>query len=166
MRKKLLTCLLLAWLLPVGVFADKEDLYVLHEGFEGGAIPADWSQEYVSSYQQPWMVEKGAESSYPTGAQQGDYHVALRNQTTQTQHFVTRLVTPVFDVSETFQPIVVFSHAQLQRTGDVDALRVYYRTSASARWVKIGEFVNKTKGWTTSVIQPTSFNRISIITNN
>lgn len=156
MRKKLLSCLLLAWLLPVGVFADKEDLYVLHEGFEGGAIPADWSQEYVSSYQQSWMVEKGAESSYPTGAQQGDYHVALRNQTTQTQHFVTRLVTPVFDVSETFQPIVVFSHAQLQRTGDVDALRVYYRTSASARWVKIGEFVNKTKGWTTDTITLTA----------
>lgn len=156
MRKKLLSCLLLAWLLPVGVFADKEDLYVLHEGFEGGAIPADWSQEYVSSYQQSWMVEKGAESSYPTGAQQGDYHVALRNQTTQTQHFVTRLVTPVFDVSETFQPIVVFSHAQLQRTGDVDALRVYYRTSASARWVKIGEFVNKTKGWTTDTIALTA----------
>ncbi len=152
MRKKLLSCLLLAWLLPVGVFADKEDLYVLHEGFEGGAIPADWNQEYVSSYQQPWMVEKGAESSYPTGAQQGDYHVALRNQTTQTQHFVTRLVTPVFDVSETFQPIVVFSHAQLQRTGDVDALRVYYRTSASARWVKIGEYLNKTNGWVTDTI--------------
>lgn len=156
MRKKLLSCLLLAWLLPVGVFADKEDLYVLHEGFEGGAIPADWSQEYVSSYQQSWMVEKGAESSYPTGAQQGDYHVALRNQTTQTQHFVTRLVTPVFDVSETFQPIVVFSHAQLQRTGDVDALRVYYRTSASARWVKIGEYVNKTKGWATDTIELTA----------
>lgn len=152
MRKKLLSCLLLAWLLPVGVFADKEDLYVLHEGFEGGAIPAEWSQEYVSSYQQSWMVEKGAESSDPKGAQQGDYHVALRNQTTQTQHFVTRLVTPVFDVSETFQPILVFSHAQLQRTGDVDALRVYYRTSASARWVKIGEYLNKTKGWATDTI--------------
>lgn len=146
MRKKLLS-VLLSCLLAVVAYAGVEDEYVLHEGFEGGVIPAGWTLEYMTPYQQPWVVESGATSVYPTGSMSGDYHVALRNQTQQTQNFVSRLISPVINIKETFQPILVFSHVQAQRTGDVDTLRVYYRTSSESRWVKIGEYGKKFSRW-------------------
>lgn len=151
MRKKLLS-VLLSCLVTVVVFAGKEESYVLHQGFEDGTIPTGWTQEYGTAIQQPWVVESASDASYPKGAFAGSKYVALRNNTSQTQHFVTRLVTPVFNIQETFQPILVFSHAQAQRTGDVDILRVYYRTSAESRWVKIGEYTNAFAKWKTDTI--------------
>lgn len=146
MRKKLLS-VVLSCLVAVVAFAGAEDQYVLHEGFEGGVIPTGWTLECTTSYQQPWVVESGTTSEYPTGSVAGDYHVALRNQSTQTQHFVSRLISPVINIKETFQPILVFSHVQAQRAGDVDVLRVYYRTSSESRWVKIGEYTDKISRW-------------------
>lgn len=151
MRKKLLS-VLLSCLVTVVVFAGKEESYVLHQGFEDGTIPTGWTQEYGTAIQQPWVVESASDASYPKGAFAGSKYVALRNNTSQTQHFVTRLVTPVFNIKETFQPILVFSHAQPQRTGDVDILRVYYRTSAESRWVKIGEYTNALAKWKNDTI--------------
>ena len=154
MRKKLLVTLLCC-LTAVAMYAGKEESYVLYEGFEQ-AIPDTWTQECVSATQQAWEIENGATSVYPQGAAAGQSFVALRNHTTQTQHFVSRLISPMFDIKETLQPILIFSHAQMQRTGDVDVLRVYYRTSADARWVQIGEFTNKTKGWQQDTIALTA----------
>ena len=151
MRKKLLS-VLLSCLVTAVAFAGKEDSYVLHQGFEDGTIPTGWTQEYGTAIQQPWVVESASDASYPKGAFAGSKYVALRNNTSQTQHFVTKLVTPVFNIEETFQPILVFSHAQAQRTGDVDILRVYYRTSAESRWVKIGEYTNALAKWKNDTI--------------
>ena len=122
MRKRLLS-VLLACITAAVAFAGKEQLYVLHQGFEEG-IPADWTQEFFTSYQQPWVVESAAEATFPKTSFDGSKYLALRNGTSQTQRFVTRLVTPVFDIKDVTQPILVFSHAQMQRTGDVDTLRI------------------------------------------
>lgn len=154
MRKKLLS-VLLTCLMTVAAFAGKEQLYVLHQGFEEG-IPADWTQEYLTSYQQPWTVETAAEATYPKGAFAGSKYLALRNHTTQTQRFVTRLVTPVFDIKDVTQPMLIFTHAQLQRTGDVDTLRIYYRSSADSRWVRLREYANKISNWRTDTIALTA----------
>ena len=154
MRKKCLL-FLLCMLSTVVVFAGKEATYTLYEGFEDG-MPASWTQEYSSEMQVSWAVEQSGASMYPEKAFKGNGLVALRNTTGQTQSFKTKLVTPVIDLTELFQPIVVFSHAQMQYAGDVDALVVYYRTSASARWVELGRYTNKTKNWVTDTIALTA----------
>ena len=141
-------------LTTVVAFAGKESLYVLHEGFEEG-IPATWTQECISG-QVSWAAEQSGASMYPESAFDGNGLVALRNTTGQTQHFATKLVTPVIDLSEVFQPILVFSHAQMLNAGDVDVLKVYYRTAADVRWVEIGNYENKTKGWKTDTIRLTA----------
>ena len=151
MRKKLLS-VLLACLVTAVASAGKEESYVLYQGFEDGAIPAGWKQEYGSAIQQSWVVETAGNATYPKDAAAGSKYVALRNNTSQTQYFATKLVTPVFDIQETFQPILVFSHAQPQRTGDVDILRVYYRTSAETRWIKLKEYTDKITTWRTDTI--------------
>ena len=154
MRKKCLF-FLLCMITTVVAFAGKESQYVLYEGFENG-MPATWTQEYATGMQVPWAVEQSGASEYPAQAFKGSSLVALRNTTGQTQHFATKLVTPIIDLTDVFQPIVVFSHAQMQYAGDVDALYVYYRTSASARWVQLGKYENKTNGWKTDTIELTS----------
>lgn len=145
MRHKLLM-LLAGLMMTVASFAGKEELYVLYEGFESDSTFATWSQENVLG-NQAWAVEPDSVAKFPIGAFEGNYRAALRNTSSQTQHFVTRLVSPVMDISETFRPILVFAHAQAQRTGDFDTLRVYYRTSAEGRWVKLKEFDEKITKW-------------------
>lgn len=150
--RKILLSVLLACLVTAVAFAGKEETYVLYQGFEDGTIPVGWTQEYGTDVQQPWIVESADDATYPKSTFAGSKYVALRNNTSQTQHFVTKLVTPVFDIQETFQPILVFSHAQPQRTGDVDILRVYYRTSSESRWVKLKEYTEKITNWKTDTI--------------
>ena len=154
MRKKCLFFLLCMLLTTVVAFAGKESLYVLHEGFEEG-IPATWTQECISG-QVSWAAEQSGASMYPESAFDGNGLVALRNTTGQTQHFKTMLVTPVMDLTKEFQPILIFSRAQMQYAGDVDALYVYYRTSAESRWVEIGKFTSKTKAWETDTVRLTA----------
>lgn len=125
--------------------------YVLREGFEDG-IPAAWAQEFVVG-QQSWVVEAASVAEYPVGAFEGDKRVVLRNESTSTLGFTTKLVSPVMDLSSVFQPILVFAHAQQQRTGDFEHLKVYYRTTAEANWILIREFKNKIAKWQNDTIE-------------
>ena len=134
--------------LAIPTKAQLGNLYLLREGFENG-IPATWSQENVTG-SAAWAVE--TTGTYPTGATEGTGRAFLRNETTQTIGFVTKLVTPVLDISNTYQPILVFDHAQAQRTGDADLLRIYYRTSEAAAWVFLKEFSAIIDNWQTDTI--------------
>lgn len=147
--KRLLSCL--ALLLSVVICAFSEVNYVLQESFENGQLPEGWSQEFVKG-QQSWVVES-QDLVFPNGAADGNGRIALRNATSQTIGYTTRLVTPVMDLSEVFQPIVIFNHAQQQRTGDFDRLTVYYRTGADREWVELRTFDKKLPGWVQDTIE-------------
>ncbi len=147
--KRLLSCL--ALLLSVVICAFSEVNYVLSESFENGQLPEGWSQEFVKG-QQSWVVES-QDLVFPNGAADGNGRIALRNATSQTIGYTTRLVTPVMDLSEVFQPIVIFNHAQQQRTGDFDRLTVYYRTGADREWVELRTFDKKLPGWVQDTIE-------------
>lgn len=152
MRKTLLSVLLMV-MMTVAAFADKEDLYVLHADFEDGkALPEGWTSESVFGAQD-WIVEQGGSLDYPAGAAVGNGRVALRNTTEQTQGFITRLITPAMDLTVlNVQPMLIFSHAQAQRLGDVDVLKVFYRTSPEARWIQLAEFDEKITKWQVDTI--------------
>jgi hypothetical protein len=152
MRRTLLTMLCLL-MMSVATFAAKEDLYVLHADFEEGtSLPEGWTMESVFG-DQDWIIESGEDLAYPNGAAVGEGRIALRNTSEQTQGFVTRLITPPMDLSVlTAQPMVIFSHAQPQRLGDVDVLKVYYRTSPEARWIQIAEYKEKITKWQADTI--------------
>ncbi len=153
--RKLYSLLVLMCVSALTAFAAKEDLYLLHEGFEGGVIPTTWTQEFVAG-DASWVVEASEGSVNPTGAAQGNYRAILRNNSTVTQGYTTRLISPVFDIKDVVNPILILSHAQLQRTGDVDPLKVYYRTSADAKWVLFHTFTDKTRGWATDTLNLTA----------
>lgn len=141
MKKTLLSLVMLCMCMMAGAEAN----YVLREGFEGGKLPDGWTMEYVSG-QQDWTVESG-DLTYPSGTTEGLCRIAIRNNTTQTIGFVTKLISPVMDISEVIDPIVVFAHAQQQRTGDYEKLKVYYRSAPDRDWIELKSFDNKIPAW-------------------
>lgn len=148
----------------------QESIYVQKVDFESGEIPEGWTQEYVDSNiygEHPWVIEKAKaeEAQYPAAvAANGSYFLSLRNSATATIGYTTRLISPVMDLNQgdVFQPILVFSHAQQQRTGDFDQLKVFYRSKASDQWVRLDgrngnpEFNHKIAKWQRDTIQLTS----------
>lgn len=170
MKKTLLSTLLLILVSVVSSAAVvKDSIYVQKVDFESGVLPEGWTQEFVSSDlygEHPWVIEKVAESDYPKPNQKdnGEYILALRNSTNATIGYTTRLISPVMDLTQNkvFQPILVFSHAQQQRTGDFDQLKVYYRSNANDNWVRLDgrngnpEFNQKITKWQRDTIQLTS----------
>ena len=114
---------------------------IVHIDFENG-LPAGWTQEYV---RQPmdgttdqkafsWFVESGGKLLHPAGCISGTHRLAARNERRQEMRFVTRFVSPVMNLLNDFQPQLTFSHAEPQKNGYSDTLKVYYRTSASDYW--------------------------------
>ncbi len=149
---KFLGIMAVLFLWGTGAVAAQEGIeYALNVSFEQG-LPDGWTQEHVSG-DVDWIAETGGE--YPAGAADGQGRMALRNTTGQTQGFVTRLVTPVMDLSQMYQPILIFSHAQEHNLGDVDELRVYYRTSADGDWIlyeEDGVFTERIRKWQADTI--------------
>ena len=148
--------------------ADTESIYVQKVDFESGQLPEGWTQEFVDSEvygEHPWTIEKAEDADYPKSVQEnGEYILSLRNNTQSTIGYTTRLISPVMDLSQNkvFQPILVFSHAQQQRSGDFDQLKVYYRSQANDNWVRLDgrngnpEFNKKITKWQKDTIQLTS----------
>lgn len=82
---------------------------ILEEGFEGGAIPAGWTQEYANGAVD-WTFTTGGQYGNPAAAHSGTYN-ALFYGGSYTP-YATKLVTPPMDVT-TFGSINLnFWHCQ------------------------------------------------------
>ena len=123
------------------------------EGFETGVIPAGWTQENVNGTAL-WTVEGGADANLglPKGARSGDYRAVLRGTSGQVEGFVTKLITPAMNLTQAYNPQLVFSHAQVARFGFFDTLRVYYRVNATAPWQSLVEYTSPVTNWKTETI--------------
>ena len=137
-RLLLLASVMLA---AAGLQAQGDEFKILFDvGFEDGRIPDDW--EIMNERgDEDWKIVSG--DSYGGSGR----HVELRNGTSVQKNYKTLLVAPAVDVSTAYQPIVVFAHRQRQWTGDVDTLRVMYRTSADKEWTELGHFGNAVDEW-------------------
>ena len=137
MRKIVL--LLNILVLSVALQATTKD--IVHIDFENG-LPAGWTQEYTrlpidgntDQAAFSWFIEDGNTLLHPTGCVSGTRRLAARNARRQEMRFVTRFVSPVMNLLNDFQPQLTFSHAEPQKNGYSDTLKIYYRTSASDYW--------------------------------
>lgn len=109
--------------------------FPINEGFEnGGSIPMCWSTEIVSgSYD--WTYEDGGHNGHPASAFRGSYNALFYAGTYSGP--VVKLVSPAMDLSSGTKPYLNFQHFQASWYGDIDELRVYYKTSASGTWTLI-----------------------------
>ena len=130
--------LLLALLVP---WAANAQTSLWSEDFEGGTMPAGWTTDGPGS----WSVGVG-DYSTSTGAGQGSYNALIKHGTTGN---VTKLITPEIDLSTVASAELSFMHIQRSWSGDIDELRVYYRTSSSEAWTMLQEYTNAYGSWTT-----------------
>ena len=117
------------------------------EGFENGVPPTCWSQEYVSGTLS-WISSSGGYSSYPSGAHGGSYNALLYT----TSEYVTKLVTPEFDMSSYNNVLLSFWYAQRLWGSDQDILKVYYKNSPTGSWNLLATYTNSITSWTNEVI--------------
>ena len=136
--KRLLLALALALLVP---WAANAQTSLWSEDFEGGTMPAGWTTDGPGS----WSVGVG-DYSTSTGAGQGSYNALIKHGTTGN---VTKLITPEIDLSSVASAELSFMHIQRSWSGDIDELRVYYRTSSSEAWTMLQEYTNAYGSWTT-----------------
>ncbi|MFD2917474.1 T9SS type A sorting domain-containing protein [Psychroserpens luteus] len=120
------------------------------EGFEGGALPSCWSQEYETGATD-WIYTDG--DSNVLSANTGSFNAQFYN----TGGDQTKLISPALNLSGVSNPTLSFWHAQVDWSGDQDELRVYYKTSAGGTWTIIPgqEFTSSIGSWTQeSVLLP------------
>ncbi|MEY8848706.1 T9SS type A sorting domain-containing protein [Psychroserpens sp. XS_ASV72] len=127
------------------IFCFSLNAQVLSENFDALALPAGWSNEYVSA-----TVDWQFTATNQNGT------VAPRNGAGMAAFWsnnynsdATRLVTPSMDLSTLPSQVLSFYYTQEDWGGDQDVLRVYYKTSAAGAWVLLAEFLNDTNPvWT------------------
>ena len=117
------------------------------EDFENDGLKPDcWSQEYIMGALD-WSYQAGANSaSGITTAHSGNYN-AFFYQASNTGN-TTRLVSPIFDLSNMTNIYLTYWYAQKAWGNDQDHLVVYYRTSPSANWQTLAQHHTSVSEWT------------------
>jgi len=136
--KHLLLTLLMALLVP---WAANAQTSLWSEDFEGGSMPTGWTTDGSGS----WSVGVG-DYSTSTGAGHGSYNAKITHGTTGN---VTKLITPEIDLSTVASAELSFMHVQRSWAGDIDQLKVYYRTSSSDSWNLLVAYTTAFASWTT-----------------
>ena len=122
---------------------------VIDEGFENGISEEVWTQEFVAGHM-AWAVESQDDGlAYPNTVHEGTHRAYLRNNTSETLGYKTRLVSKVMDLRPTkvYMPELVFWYANVKWGADCDTLRVLYRTGSRAQWKQLGEYSRSVSTW-------------------
>ena len=143
-NKSLLFFLLLTILAPWAAMG--QTMLLFSEDFEGGSMPEGWTQEYING-DFFWSVGTG-DYVVETGAGQGTYNARIQ---TSYVGSITRLITPEINLSYVSSAQLSFMHIERSWGGDIDELRVYYRTSSTGTWTLIPgqEYTAEVASWTT-----------------
>ncbi len=104
-------------------------------------MPTGWTQDGPNT----WSVGSG-DYSTSTGAGQGTYNALI---THVDRGNVTKLITPEIDLSSVTSATLSFMHIQRSWAGDIDYLKVYYRTSSTGTWTQLVGYTDAVASWTT-----------------
>lgn len=103
------------------------------EGFESTTIPDCWSNLTVSGAANwTYVTANGNNTITPrTGTRMAEFR-------TVTQGDKTKLVLPQLNLTSVVNPQLDFYYANANWAGDIDQLRVFYKTTESGAWVQVG----------------------------
>lgn len=113
------------------------------QGFDTATIPNCWTNEAVSGTANWTFVTANGNSTITprTGPRMAEFR-------TTTIGNKTKLVTPPMDLTLITNPQLQFYYANVNWAGDIDQLRVFYKTSAASPWVQIGsDYVGENTEW-------------------
>ena len=105
-----------------------------------------WTQIQVAGTAS-WTYAAGSSAGAITTAQQGSLNARFVS-VTGTNTPITKLVSPVFDLSAISNPRVSFYLGQQVNSGSQNTTKLYYRISATDPWVEIGNYTTNLNAWT------------------
>ena len=134
--------LLIVVLLSFACFGVANAQTLFSEDFEDGSMPTGWTTSGNGS----WSVATAVNATHPASAGHGTYCAQIKHGTTGN---ATKLITPEIDLSTVTSAELSFMHAEQSWSGDIDGLKVYYRTSSSGTWTQLVEYTTAYDSWTT-----------------
>ena len=115
------------------------------DGFEENNLTNEcWTSESVTGTSS-WTTGAG-DYSTSTGTGNGSYNALIKHGSNGN---VTKLISPVIDMSSVTAAELSFMHIQRPWGNDQDVLKVYYRTSAADEWHLLQEYTEAINSWTT-----------------
>ena len=112
------------------------------EGFEDGELSFCWEQDGNGT----WTVGTGdGNTSTAIGAHTGTYNAKITHNTNGN---VTKLITPVLDLTSLNNPMLTFWYINRKWSNDIDGFAVYYRTASDAAWTQIYATEDAHATWT------------------
>lgn len=145
----MIKCLLILLVSLGGAFL-AADITVLQEGFENGALPEGWTQEYVTG-SVDWAYTAGGVNGHPNAPHNGSFNARFFQD--NTAGYTTRLITPEFSLNPESLSILSFWYALDAWTGYQDELQVYYRTSFDGEWIELAYYDEDIPSWTQEYIE-------------
>jgi len=116
------------------------------EGFEGGVLPDCWTQSHLTGVVN-WTFQAGNHSNGSIDNAHGGSYNAYFFAASSTGN-TTRMISPVFDLTNVTNPYLSYWYAQQSWGNDQDHLTVYYRTSPSAEWIMLMPHGSSVSIWT------------------
>ncbi|MBK9290166.1 MAG: S8 family serine peptidase [Bacteroidetes bacterium] len=111
------------------------------EGFEDSSPSRQcWTQEFVQGNKE-WTYATGSSGGSITSAHSGVKNA--RFTSTSGGPFITKLVSPILDLSGLMNLRLSFWYGQEFWSPDQNELKLYYRTSPTSPWVQIGNTYNQ-----------------------
>ncbi len=117
------------------------------EGFESITRPDCWTEETTGTHY--WTFGLSGSSDYYTGAHSGNYNASYRHVSSGDK---AKLVSPVFDFGEITGAVLEFWRKNPSWSGDIDYLKVYYRTAGDAEWTLLESYTDASSDWTKETI--------------
>ena len=123
---------------------------IYQQNFENaGSIPSGWTNEFVSA-SVSWTFATGGQSSNPATAHGGTYNAKFYSGNYSGDK--TKLVTSAINLSGYNSCQLNFWHAQVNWVGDLDTLRVYYKTSVGGAWTLLATYGAEAATWSLRTI--------------
>ena len=98
-----------------------------------------------------WTFEEGSSDGNITTAYSGIQNarfVSVQGINTP----ITKLVSPILDLSTLNNPTLSFYYGQENYVGDQNEMKVYYRESSTDSWVEIAHYTSSVDDWTQEVL--------------
>lgn len=102
-----------------------------------------WSQEQVSGTTN-WATSSSNQNNTvtpKTGSSMAFFYIG------NFSHPVTKLISPSLNLSGASAPTISFSYSQVDWAGDIDELKVFYKTSSSGTWIELANYTNEAASW-------------------
>ncbi|MGB0770535.1 MAG: VPS10 domain-containing protein, partial [Flavobacteriaceae bacterium] len=104
---------------------------------------ASWTQDYVSG-NTDW-IKATANQNNSVSAQSGNY-LAIFYQPDFSDP-ITKLISPQLDLSGSTLPKLKFSYSSVNWEGDIDELKILYKTGINENWIELVHYTAESVSW-------------------